>query len=180
MEKPRIALALLLAFAGCRGSDQPQYAGPAEALVGGGNDVFIPILDPGDRLPIIHGPQGGYHIFGSVLARYVAIGRVRLDFTLTRSDGELINTVNTTGRLSPVDGMSLLLDGGGGDGGGGPRAFTLPGGADGWAASFGSYVFVPGELVPAIDGRSVRLRAVITDADGRAATDERVFIAASH
>ncbi|MDP2306630.1 MAG: hypothetical protein Q8P18_11465 [Pseudomonadota bacterium] len=50
--------------------------GPATVLIGGGADSFEPVED-GDDAIIVHGPQGGWHLLGSVrvenLSEYLTI-----------------------------------------------------------------------------------------------------------
>jgi hypothetical protein len=75
--KQRFAFAFLLsvALAGCgavRGSDDGGKllpdGGMGEIEVGTGENSFIALTD-GDPVTIIHGPQGGYHIWGAIRAK---------------------------------------------------------------------------------------------------------------
>lgn len=149
------------------------------AVLGTGVLGFQPISD-GDRVPIVHGPQGGYHVWGAVLCRYVATARLKLLFTLSLVEGNRpIGMVPATVALQPYDPGTLILDGGPepGDGGGSsPRhSFALPGGPDGWGESLGTTVFVGDPRI--IDGQKVRLHLDVTDSDARLCSDERVFVA---
>src|SRR5262245_19352029 len=49
--------------------------------VGTGFDLFIPIRD-GDMVPLIHGPQGGYHVWGAVRAENVDRSELKLRYSL--------------------------------------------------------------------------------------------------
>ncbi len=71
------SLAWLLFLGGCSAG----FAGPPTADVGGGVDQFITLHD-GDSVPIIHGLQGGYHVWGSVRAANVDPSGLALRFTL--------------------------------------------------------------------------------------------------
>ena len=77
---------LLVIAAGCGAS----FDGPPAVDVGTGVDQFVALHD-GDPVPIIHGIQGGYHVWGSVRAHNLAPSDVKLRFTLTRvADGAAI------------------------------------------------------------------------------------------
>ena len=69
--------AWLLLFCGCSAG----VSGPPNVDVGGGADQFITLRD-GDSVPIIHGLQGGYHVWGSVRASGVDPNALALRFTL--------------------------------------------------------------------------------------------------
>ena len=73
----RPALAVLLTLVAACGAD-----GPPSAEVGTGADRFEPLTD-GEAVPIIHGLQGGYHVWGAVRARNLAGDGLHLTFTLT-------------------------------------------------------------------------------------------------
>lgn len=74
--RPTVAIVLMLTAAGC-GSD-----GPPSAEVGTGAGQFEPLTD-GEQVPIIHGLQGGYHVWGAVRAHNLDGHALRLSFTLT-------------------------------------------------------------------------------------------------
>jgi hypothetical protein len=69
--------------AGC-GSGPVSFPGPPELELGTGYDQFVAVAD-GDPVEIIHGLQGGYHIWGSVRARYLDPRQLELRFTVTLS-----------------------------------------------------------------------------------------------
>lgn len=195
----RLAGVLSVALGGCR---QPaSWPGPAEAVLGGGVLRFLP-LDGCARVPIIRGIQGGYHVWGGVRARYVTLFRLKLRFTISDEEGRLVrypgaasNPIEAKMDLDPLAPESLVATDGGArnlacpDGGvplepppGGPS--PIPSGVDGWGETFGITLFMPyeqtdgGEWLPTddVDGRPVRVRLDLTDADGRTASDERVVV----
>jgi hypothetical protein len=87
-------------MAGCGG---PAIVGPPGVEIGTGSDHFVALAD-GDTVPIIHGIQGGYHVWGAVRARGVDPSGLRLRFTVWLTDG----TDPVTTRTDRVD-----LDGSG-------------------------------------------------------------------
>jgi hypothetical protein len=153
-------LLVAVAAGGCGG--QPQM-GPPTAIIGTGVFAFVPIAD-GDRVPIIHGPQGGHHIWGSVRARNVDPSALRARFTLfDGASGSVVNTVDGVIDLSPIGSEATLAE---------PAP---PGGPDGWGEYLGSFVYVPNPCT--IDERAVRMRVDVTDDSGRTCGDEHRFIA---
>ena len=166
--------------------------------------VLLRFLPWGDcaRVPIIHGFQGGYHVWGGVRARYVTRSRLKLRFSVSDASGRLIqypggarNPVEATVELDPILASSLVATDGGvpasgmcPDGGipiaAGSPATAVPSGTDGWGETYGVTVFMPfdasdgGELLPIddVDGRAIRIRLDLTDTDGRTASDERVIV----
>src|SRR5262249_37321423 len=140
-----LAFALSLAFAGC-GDDAPEYPGPAQALLGGG--VYEFLHEPScSRVSIIHGIQGGYHVWGSVRARYIDFTGVQVRFTLSdAATGAVINVVEGPTDFFPLaaDRLTLMTGGDGGepaacpDGGipldldGGTPSSAVPDGTSGW------------------------------------------------
>jgi hypothetical protein len=85
---PALATLLLL---GCGGA-------PA-VDVGTGADRFLPLHD-GDVVPIIHGPQGGYHVWGAAHATNVEKLDVRLRFSISLDGGD---STPVTVRTDTVD-----------------------------------------------------------------------------
>jgi len=127
--------------------------GPAECVLGTGQLAFVTIQNT-DVIPIIHGPQGGYHIWGAVRAKNIDPAGLRLTFTLAlASTGTVVNTVRIIRSLTPVA----------------VSAASPPG----WSESVGSYVYVPDPRV--IDGQSVRMSVDAVDAAGHTAHDERLI-----
>src|SRR4051794_36949910 len=75
-------MALVTGVLGCRADLEDVADGAAATpapicVLGGGVLAFVPEHD-GDTVPIIHGPQGGYHVWGSVLAHGVRFDRVEI------------------------------------------------------------------------------------------------------
>ena len=148
----------------------PSAPSASAVRIGTGAFVFIPIVT-GDAVPIIHGPQGGYHIWGSVLARDLG-ERLALDFVLTLADGTPVTTIHTSARVAALDDQTILLDAGHGDAG--PVDFVLPGGTTGWGAALGSFVFLtdPGT----VERRAVRLSVTASGGAGHSASDSCSFV----
>jgi hypothetical protein len=76
-----LSAALCGACSAC-GAGPVTFPGPPELELGTGFADFVPVAD-GDAVPIIHGLQGGYHIWGSLRARYLDPTALRLRFTVT-------------------------------------------------------------------------------------------------
>lgn len=76
----------------------------------GSGQLYWEELRPGARVEIIHGPQGGYHIFGRV--RFNRLGpSVIVTFRVTpASGGDPLN--DPTERLRLVEGRGLVPNGG--------------------------------------------------------------------
>lgn len=195
-----LAAASVSALAG--GCQKPvAWPGPPEVVLGGGVLRFLAWNDCA-RVPIIHGVQGGYHVWGGVRARYVTLARLKLRFSVTGMDGRLIsypggiaNPIQATADLDPLSPSMLSATDGGARGGGtcpdggvpidsSPSVTEIPSGTDGWGETYAITVFMPfdrgdgGEYLPTgdVDGRPVRIRLDITDSDGRTASDERVVV----
>lgn len=64
----------------------PEFTGPAEIVVGTGEYEYDAVTD-GQELPIIAGPQGGYHVWLGFLARNLR-KRCVVETTLTFVEGE--------------------------------------------------------------------------------------------
>jgi hypothetical protein len=114
------------------------------------------------------GPQGGFHVWGSALVRYISRQHVKLKFTLTRdSDQAMIESIGYTVDFTAVDPTSI------------PDA-SCPGVAAatveaGWNEQLGNRVFVNDPTQ--IDGQAMHLRMEAIDANGRTCSDERAFVA---
>ena len=210
----RAALAsalLCLAFAcaplSACGPEIPGYPGPAQALLGGGIYDFLQIPSC-SRVPIIHGPQGGYHIWASLRARYLDFTGARVELSYTDADsGALFHRVAlqfTDFYPVPESRLSVLADSladgapcadggvplepagsdaGGTSGNGRVPSSAVPGGIDGWGEALALTAFLPqqwtGCMVHAcVAERRLRLRATVTDRNGRSASDERTLVPA--
>ena len=140
----------VVVLAGCGAS----YGGPPVIAIGTGPDSFVPLAD-GDAIPIVHGTQGGYHVWGSIRAREVDPHGLALRFTLVIDGDAAMGTapLSVTVRDDRVD---LDLAGSG---------------SDAIGTHAGTVVFLPDPA--AVRGRSCRFRVAATDAGGRHATDEK-------
>ena len=151
---PRRALpgALLVAgLAACGPSSRIEYPGPGEVELGWGITELNRIADD-QRVPIVHGVQGGFHIWGAMRARYLDPTRLDLEYSLTRRGEPDPYTVRVEREVD--------LDGG--DGG---RSFGL---------RLGTAVFLP--EVEHVRGRDCRFRVEARDRFGRQAAAERRVI----
>lgn len=151
---PREAAPLLLAAAvslgaGCGPHVPSSFPGPPDITLGTGVDSFVPVAD-GDAVPIIMGLQGGYHIWGSVRARYVDPVQLHIVFTLYLVGNDTPETI----RHDHVD---------------------LAGTSDGlsYGEHLGSAVFLPSAMD--VRGQPCRWRLDATDLEGRTATVERMI-----
>ena len=140
-----LRLACTLACAGCGAS----FAGPPEVELGTGGDRFVAIHD-GDTVAIVHGIQGGYHVWGAVRARYLDPRALRLRFTLALDDAS-----------APLSVREDVGDLDGGDG-------SDPG------THAGTTVFLPDPAVAR--DHACRFTVEVTDADGRTAGDSRRIV----
>jgi hypothetical protein len=148
---PRVAALLVVAattLPAC-GHAPPSFPAPPDVTLGTGSDLFVPVAD-GDQVPIIMGLQGGFHIWGSVRARYVDPHQLHLVFTLFLEGQDTPLTI----RHDHVD---------------------LAGTSDGldYGEHLGSAVFLPD--VMSVRGQPCRWRLDVTDLEGRTATVERAI-----
>ncbi len=145
MRRFRSLIAAALLAGGCGAAERP----PGIACeVGTGRFAFEPVRD-GDDVPIIFGPQGGYHVWGSARVRGAGASDAVLRYMLRRPATAAISVVEARMRLSPV------------------------GDADGWSEALGATVFVP---VPSdIEGQLVSLHVEVVLDDGRRCTSDRTI-----
>ena len=76
------AVSLIVLLAGCGPNLPASYPGPPDVQLGTGYQQFVAISD-GDAVPIIMGLQGGFHVWGSVRARWLDPFQLHLHFTIT-------------------------------------------------------------------------------------------------
>lgn len=151
-------LVLLCAAAGLCGActdggPPPVYPGPAVCVLGGGFIQFVPLSD-GDSVPLIYGPQGGHHVWGSARVQYVDAKKLKLTYSLVFPDG--------TSYSKSRDEVDLTT----------PQPDTTgfaPPAAQGWGESLGSRAVVSDPALVA--GKHVTLRLDASDAYGRTCTD---------
>lgn len=138
-----VAPALALALLGCHPVPD-SFPEPPRVELGSTADVFRPLSD-GDAVQIVHGIQGGYHVWGAVRATFVDPREVRLRYTLRLDDGTLVTVREDAGDLEGTD-----------DG-------LTPG------QRLGTAVFLPDPAT--IRGRRCRLSLELTDQRGRTGED---------
>jgi len=86
--------------------DVPEVPGPVE--LGTGAERWEPLPRDGGELTLVHGPQGGWHVFGRVRLHGVAPD-VYLTFTLTPvGGGAPVNLANETVRRQERRGLTLV------------------------------------------------------------------------
>jgi hypothetical protein len=145
-------------FFGCKAQDP---VAPT-CIVGSGIYGFVP-FDAGASIPIIHGPQGGFHIWGSALMRYMPPQGCTLHFTMRFADtGTVVSDVTGMGDLMTLD-PTTLPDGG--------STAQLPL-QDGWEEWLGQRVFVT--QPDQINGKPLVMR-LEASGGGQSCVDERSF-----
>jgi hypothetical protein len=97
----RMLALLVIVVSACGGPKQSS----ASLELGTGDQRFITLND-GDPVPIIHGLQGGYHVWGSVRVSNMAPMGLHLQFALARVDGSGPPTMRTD-VVDLVDGEHL-------------------------------------------------------------------------
>lgn len=142
--RPRFLLLAwgVLGLAGC-GAEEPSFF-----EVGTGESTFEP-LDEGATVPLIHGPQGGYHVWLGVRHRGLGPGDVVLSYgARDAATGDELMFPGLRAVEADVD----------------PEAVSQ-------AAGFVGFLLEDEPLV--YDGRYIRLWARATDAQERTLEDER-------
>ncbi|MEQ1569597.1 MAG: hypothetical protein ABMA64_28430 [Myxococcota bacterium] len=126
----------------------------ATVEVGTGNDAFVSLAEGAD-LPFYHGPQGGYHVYGSLTSAGFDPGdplypfdpaNPRITFLLGSGDVVLASFEDQPRALVPA-----------GDG----------------AELFGQVVVIGVDDPPSLDGTEATLAVTVVDRCGREATDTR-------
>lgn len=131
----------------------PESPPPATALVGTGDGEYGALAE-GDPLPFHLGPQGGYHVFGALLATGIDPG----------------DPTDPYGPASPVVSFSLRVDGDVvAEVSGLPRAFDEV--ADGFEVA-GQLVVFDVTDPPALDGAAATFTGGVEDRCGQAAQAE--------
>lgn len=150
------ALALALACAACSGDED---LGPASAEVGTGYLAFEPLAD-GDPILVTQGPQGGFHVLGSVRTTGLVPG----------DDDDLMASDNPTTTFRVFRGAARVdLD---------ASRYTQG------LSPVGDHHEMLGRLVildiaadAELAGAEIELEVEVVDVDGRRATDRRRLIA---
>ncbi len=124
---------------------------PPSFVVGSGKDSYAATAD-GATVEIIHGPQGGYHLWGAFRVSGIAAGSVSVTYVVSR------DTLPTT----PLSSTTYDVD-----------PFARAGGRE-WAGLIG---YVPNDQLAATANQPVVLSMTLTDASGTVLHDERHVIA---
>ena len=155
----------LLSIAAC-GKEEPApgnqtptcVQGPMEVEVGTGQTTFVPMANGGD-LPFYMGPQGGYHVWGSVRARaYTPAASSNpndpdhpvVRFLLQRGSETVASTSQLHWYLAPV--------------------------GDGWREKTGAFVVMSVPAPPDLEGEAVSLEVRVTDRCALVGTDARTGV----
>lgn len=135
-------------------SSDPCFSQPAAVEIGTGDDTFVSLAE-GDPVVMVHGPQGGWHMLGSVRVRYTT-EVVNIRFLIETEAGDVIadNNLNV-----------LLIDDG-----------DCQGLYPGMYAYIDVYDLKDGDAdtpPELLSYERVKMTGTITDQEGRTATDER-------
>jgi hypothetical protein len=152
-------LMALMVLCGCPGRDDQDTDCPAldtTVELGTGIDTFIPLND-GDSLRYERGPQGGYHVYGSLRATGVDVGDPNYPFELTNP--HIWFNVEQDG----VE-IALLVDQ--------PRAL-LPLDDAGHYGVLGELVIFSAADPTALNGTTARFTGKLTDRCGRGGEEAR-------
>jgi hypothetical protein len=148
-----------MAFAACDGSETGPDCdlGPSALELGTGEDAFVP-LSAGDPLPFVLGPQGGYHVYGSLRATGVATGDPDDPFGPQSPLVTFVVTVDGAEVAAVREQPRPLVEG--------------PGGA----TTVGQLVVFSAVDPTAFDGAAATFSAELSDACGTTLTDERAVV----
>ena len=152
----------LIVLGGCPGRDAEDTDCPAldtTVELGTGADSFVPLHD-GDLLPFERGPQGGYHVYGSLRATGVDVGDPNYPFELTNP--HIWFNVEQDG----VE-IALLVDQ--------PRALE-PLDEEGHVGVLGELVIFNVADPTTLNGTTARLTGKLTDRCGRGGEDRREVV----
>lgn len=156
--KPLILLGIVFLLSAC--PEEPLPPGDAVVELGTGTVDFAPLAD-GDELPLIAGPQGGYHFIVHVRAMGIAPGD-------PRTPGVPENPRTTF--VAYRGDIQIDLD---------LPPYRLGFQPDGEYVSFpsGRILQVSTNLIPELYGQDVRITVTVEDEDGDTASDERTIVA---
>jgi hypothetical protein len=133
------------------GKTKDERRGSPTFVVGSGKDAYAATAD-GATVEIIHGPQGGYHLWGAFRVTGIAAGRVSVTYDVLRGGSPATPLSSTTYEVDP---------------------FARAGGRE-WAGLIG---YVPNDLVASTANGPVVLSMTLTDAAGTVLHDERHLVA---
>lgn len=128
----------------------PDAAPPAFIQIGTGARRFD-TLDPGQEVPIIQGPQGGFHVWGGFRGRGFPDEDVRILFEL-ELQGEVIATADYTEFELPTESSGL---------------YTYAG---------VSVIYLENERVEPSSGNEMTLRARVIAKDGQELIDQTTLV----
>jgi hypothetical protein len=160
---PKCGLAAL-ALAGCSDPGRPSSsdAEPCSALsveLGTGPEDgrgYLPLAD-GQRAPLVHGSQGGFHVWSNLRARDLCSTRLRIERLVTTAEGaDDIITLRDNASLAPAVDAELASSG--------VRELS---------SSLPTFL-CPNAPGVSIAGRPIRIELRADDSDGRTAADVRV------
>jgi hypothetical protein len=117
--------------------------------VGSGSFSFQPLTPGNEAVEVIHGPQGGYHVFGSLRVRDVAL-EPGVSVLFHFRPAEACDDIMLPEAKTPID---IAAD-----------AFRNAG--DGWRAAYGFLVILDTTTPDDLNGRRFVLGAEMTDAAG--------------
>jgi len=142
----RIALLGLAFLLGCASANVPTEPTEARLELGTGTARFLPIAD-GDALEMVHGAQGGWHVWVSLRTEGITQGTGSLEIEHGPADGSAPMQQSRVGAMfDPPDAEG--------------RRSSL-----GWTAIF--------DNPSCQQGRLYRIRVTLTTASGQRLTDER-------
>jgi hypothetical protein len=124
---------------------------PPTFVVGTGKDAYTATED-GATVEIIHGPQGGYHLWGAFRVKGISRGIASVTYDVARDGSPVTPLSSTTYEVDPF-----------------PRA----GGRE-WAGLIG---YVPNDQLALTANTPVVLSMTLTDASGTVLHDERHVVA---
>jgi hypothetical protein len=149
---------ILLALAGCAADGGGDL--PPEVILGTGLDAFVPLAD-GDDVTIVQGPQGGFHVYGSVRAAGLFPG----------NPDDLYADCNPTTEFRAYQGDVRV------DLGASTYRQGLDPGPEPYYQMIGRLVILDIDSPAQLDGVSLRLEVTILDHDGLSAADQRLVVA---
>lgn len=151
-----VAVLLVMVPPACTsGGPIPCPTDAAEVEIGTGASDWIPLED-GETLSFFHGPQGGYHVYGSQRARGIEPGDLADPYSADNPRVSFEVEVEDVVVAQFVDQ---------------PRALTP--GADGWSFYVGQTVVFTDSDPTGFDGAAARFRTGVEDRCGAAAEDAR-------
>jgi hypothetical protein len=156
-----VPVALLLALAvGTGGCADDGPTGPPEVTLGTGTIEFEPLAD-GDTILVVQGPQGGFHVWGSVQVGNIDPG----------NPDDLSDPANPTTEFRVFRGTDRI------DVGAAGYVQGLDPAGDGRYQMIGRAVILDILADDELDGVDIRLTVDVTSASGDSAGDERTLVA---